>query len=64
MKPLQAAMHVIQGGRLQLPAGVPSWYRHLVASCWDADPGKRPDMKYVEEILGKAFKAVSNKMTK
>jgi serine/threonine protein kinase len=64
MKPLQAAMHVIQGGRLTLPEGVPSWFKHLVTSCWDANPDSRPSMKYVCDILSKAFAAVSQKMTK
>jgi tRNA A-37 threonylcarbamoyl transferase component Bud32 len=61
MKPVQAAMHVIQGGRLVLPEGTPNWFNHLVCTCWDASPDNRPSMDYVKQILEKAVLAVSNK---
>lgn len=51
MKPVQAAMHVIQGGRLLLPDGTPQWFVHLVHSAWDANPDNRPSMQYVQQIL-------------
>ena len=61
MKPVQAAMHVIQGGRLLLPDGTPQWFVHLVHSAWDANPDNRPSMQYVQQILEKAVAAVSGK---
>ncbi|GMH84843.1 hypothetical protein TrVE_jg1506 [Triparma verrucosa] len=61
MKPVQAAMHVIQGGRLMLPDGCPQWFVHLVHSAWDANPENRPGMEYIMLILEKAVKAVSGK---
>ena len=58
MKPVQAAMHVIQGGRLSLPVGTPVWFERLVTCCWDLRPTSRPSMAVVRDILEKAVEAV------
>lgn len=42
MTPLQAALGVRQGLRLEIPAGVHPGLSKLIEHCWDEDPDKRP----------------------
>ena len=64
MQPVQAAMHVIKGNRLDLPSGCPSWYKSLVDACWHGEPEKRPTMIEVKNLLSKAIVAVAAEQKK
>ncbi|KAL6856979.1 hypothetical protein ACP4OV_018361 [Aristida adscensionis] len=55
MTPLQAALGVRQGLRLEIPAGVHPRLSKLIQECWDEDPDVRPTFAEIiielEEIL-------------
>ncbi|RGB40020.1 hypothetical protein C1646_688689 [Rhizophagus diaphanus] len=48
------AMNIINGMRPKIVPGTPLEYKNLMVQCWDADPLKRPDIKFllnkIEEI--------------
>jgi len=59
MQPVQAAVHVIKGNRLELPEGSPSWFKSLVGACWAGEASMRPTMMECRDLLNKAIVAVS-----
>ncbi len=43
--------YVVQGDfRPQIPAATPPKMKELIRSCWQKDPGKRPNIKDIVEV--------------
>ncbi|RHZ79620.1 hypothetical protein Glove_143g53 [Diversispora epigaea] len=45
------ALEICHGFRESNRSGIPPFYKHLMARCWDADPSKRPDAEEIMDIL-------------
>ncbi|GBB83237.1 hypothetical protein RclHR1_00100041 [Rhizophagus clarus] len=43
-KDYDLAMNIVNGMRPKIPLDVPLEYKNLMIQCWDADPGKRPNV--------------------
>ncbi|KAF0458586.1 serine/threonine protein kinase [Gigaspora margarita] len=51
----EIAIHIFKGNRERPIKGSPPQYVNLYTSCWDDDPGKRPEIKTIIKILNQLY---------